>query len=106
MALGTCITEKEGCYCSKVVSWRLLPGFVFCVGGGGVGLYTLYADNGVLWPILQAIDEDVLPKILRKSPWWYFGVLDGCVMTINGFSFQTHTPFQTEVERPKDNHFH
>jgi len=67
MALGTCITEKEGCYCSKVVSWRLLPGFVFCVGGGGVGLYTLYADNGVLWPILQAIDEDVLPKILPND---------------------------------------
>lgn len=82
----------------------------------GLGVSTFYAENGVLWPTLQALDElfplglpyDDPIKLDELSTGFKNhsgGILDGCVMAIDGFGVLTRAPYQCEVERPKDYRF-
>ena len=82
----------------------------------GVAVSTFYAENGVLWPTLAALDM-VFPlgfpvnddaKLAELSSGFYNhsgGVLDGCVLALDGFGVCTRCPFKTEVIRPKDYRF-
>ena len=82
----------------------------------GVAVSTFYAENGVLWPTLAALDA-VFPigfpvnddaKLEELARGFYNhsgGILDGCVMAIDGFGVSTRCPFKTEVVRPKDYRF-
>jgi len=86
----------------------------------GVAASTFYHANGVLWPTLEALD-----KALDKSFPFGFpfgdearldelaegfcvhsgGILDGCVLAMDGFGVATRAPFKSEVEAPKDYRF-
>jgi len=82
----------------------------------GVGVATFYADNGVLWPTLQAIDEvfpmgfplDDEAKLEELSQGFFNhsgGILDGCVMAMDGLGVLTRAPFSSEVVSRKDYRF-
>ena len=79
----------------------------------GIGLSTFFSENGVLWPTLQAIDEvfkmgfpfDDEEKLEELSSGFSHhsgGVLNGCVMAMDGMGVITRAPFVNEVSRPKD----
>ena len=83
----------------------------------GVAASTFYHANGVLWPTLEALD-----KALDKSFPFGFpfgdearleelaegfrvhsgGILDGCVLAMDGFGVATRAPFKSEVEAEKE----
>ncbi len=78
-----------------------------------VGISTFFADNGVLWPTLQAIDAafplgfpfddpEALENLLQGFSNHLGGILDGCVMAMDGFGVLTCAPYETEVVQPKD----
>ena len=82
----------------------------------GVGTSTFYAEKGVLWPTLVALDSIfsmVFPahdeaKLDELSSGFYKhsgGVLDGCVLALDGFGAITRCPFKSEVVRPRDYRF-
>ena len=83
----------------------------------GLGILTFYdTDNGVLWRTLQAIDEvfhmgfpvndeDKLEELRQGFSHHSAGILDGCVLALDGFGVSTRAPFETEVIRPKDYQF-
>jgi hypothetical protein len=82
----------------------------------GVGTSTFYAENGVLWPTLVALDGmfpmgfpvDDAAKLEELSSGFYKhsnGLLDGCVLALDGFGVTTRCPFKSEVEKPKDYRF-
>ncbi len=82
----------------------------------GISCSTFYHPKGVLWPMLEAIDavfdigfpfnDASALEVLLCSFWEYsFGVLDGCVLAIDGFGVSTWQLFETEVLRPKDYRF-
>jgi len=69
--------------------------------------------NDADWPPMQALNElfplglpyDDLLKLAELSNGFKNpsgGILDGCVMAIDGFGVLTRAPYQCEVERPKD----
>jgi hypothetical protein len=76
----------------------------------------LYADSGVLWQSLQAIDEVFLRRLsydneskrdeLSQGYYDHSGcILDGFVVAMDGLDVQTYAPFLTVVECPKYYHF-
>jgi hypothetical protein len=82
----------------------------------GVAFSTFFHPNGVLWPTLEAIDQayslglpmDDPVQLQKLSDGFYHhssGILDGCVMAIDGFGVATRQPYKTEVNRPKDYRF-
>lgn len=82
----------------------------------GVAFSTFFHPNGVLWPTLEAIDQayslglpmDDPVQLQKLSDGFYHhssGILDGCIMAIDGFGVATRQPYKTEVNRPKDYRF-
>jgi len=83
----------------------------------GLGISTFCdTDHGVLWPTLQAIndvfsmgfpidDEEKLEELSRGFSEHSSGILDGCVLALDGLGVCTRCPFKTEVSRPKDYRF-
>jgi len=83
----------------------------------GLGISTFYdSDHGVLWPTLQAIeevfsmgfpidDEEKLEELSRGFSEHSSGILDGCVLALDGLGVNTRCPYKTEVSRPKDYRF-
>jgi len=74
----------------------------------GVAFSTFFHPNGVLWPTLEANYQAYslgLPmndpvKLQKLSDGFYHhssGILDGCVMAINGFGVATRQPYKTKV---------
>jgi len=83
----------------------------------GISTSTFYHENGVLWPTMEALDkaflmgfpfgdEARLEELSEGFRVHSSGLLDGCVMAIDGFGVSTRAPFKSEVENPKDYHFH
>jgi hypothetical protein len=83
----------------------------------GIAPSTFYHPNGMLWPTLAAIDAvftfrlpfDDINKLESLSNGIYehsSGILDGCIMALDGFGVTTHQPHAWEVERPKDYRLH
>ncbi len=83
----------------------------------GLGLSTFYdPEYGILWRTLQAIDavfpmgfpvndERKLEELSQGFSHHSAGILDGCVLAMDGFGVSTRAPFETEVIRPKDYRF-
>ena len=82
----------------------------------GIALSMFYHPNGVLWPTLEAIDKAYpmgLPigdssKLEELSKGFFEhsgGILDGCVMAVDGLGVLTRQPFKSEVKKPKDYRF-
>jgi hypothetical protein len=82
-----------------------------------LGISTFYdTNNGVLWQTLQAIDEvfpmgfpvndeDKLEELSQGFSHHLTGILDGCVLALDGVGVGTRAPYKTEVIRLKDYHF-
>ncbi len=82
----------------------------------GVSSSTFYHPDGIIWPVLEAIDaafsigfpfeDDVaLESLSQGFEEHSAGILKGCVLAIDGFGVSTRQPFKTEVLRPKDYRF-
>jgi len=82
----------------------------------GIALSTFYHPNGVLWPTLEAIDKaypmglpiDDSSKLEELSKGFFEysgGILDGCVMAVNGLGVLTRQPFKSKIKKPKDYRF-
>jgi hypothetical protein len=82
----------------------------------GISASTFYHENGVLWPTVEALDkafpmgfpfgdEASLEELAEGFRVQSSGILDGCVMAIDGFGVSTRAPYKTEVESPKDYRF-
>jgi hypothetical protein len=79
----------------------------------GMVVSTFYAENGVLWPTLAALkmvfllgfpinDNAKLAELLSGFYNNSGGVLDGRILTLDGFDVCTRCPLKTEAIRPKD----
>jgi len=102
-----------------VVALRWLAGgsYLDICFAWGLGISTFFdTDHGVLWPTLQAIndvfsmgfpidDEEKLEELSRGFSEHSSGILDGCVLALDGLGVCTRCPFKTEVSRPKDYRF-
>jgi hypothetical protein len=83
----------------------------------GIGHSTFYHHDRILWHTLEAIDAAYHliglpfndPEQLEKlSEGFYLhshGILDGCIMAIDGFAIRTRQPFGKETPKPKDYRF-
>jgi hypothetical protein len=82
----------------------------------GVASSTFYHENGVLWLTLEVLDKSFslgfpfgdearLEELAAGFCDHSGGILDGCVMALDGFGVSTRAPFQSEVEAPKDYRF-
>jgi DDE superfamily endonuclease len=82
----------------------------------GIAFSTFYHPTGVLWPTLEAIDkafpmgfpvQDIsrLEELATGFSEHSSGILDGCVLALDGFGVPTRQPFDWEVERPRDYRF-
>lgn len=82
----------------------------------GISSSTFYHSSGVLWPTLEALDaaysmglpfddEEQLEALSSEFRYHSGGILDGCIMAIDGFAVLTRQPFRNEVQRPKDYRF-
>jgi hypothetical protein len=82
----------------------------------GVSSSTFYSRRGVLWPTISAMDKAFSMGFHRDDPerlellaagFWRRsgGVMDGCMLAIDGFGVTVQCPFQNDVERWKDNQF-
>jgi hypothetical protein len=80
-----------------------------------MGASTFCADN-VLYPILVAVEavfplgfpvnnDAMLELLSMRFSNHSCGILDGCVLTIDGFCASTHCPFKTQVIQSKANQF-
>jgi hypothetical protein len=79
----------------------------------GLGISTFYdSDHGILWRTLQVLDEiyrmgfpaDDENKLEELSQGFSFhsnGILDGCVLALDGFGVSTRAPYESEVVRQK-----
>jgi len=82
----------------------------------GLSSSLFYSPRGVLWPTVSAInkafkmgfpanDEDRLEQ-LAAGFWQHSGgLLDGCVLALDGVEVPICCPYQKDVERQKDYHF-
>jgi hypothetical protein len=80
----------------------------------GLGISTFYdSDHGILWQTLQALDEifrmgfpaddeNKLEELSQGFSYHSSGILDGCLLALDGFSVSTHAPYESEVVHPKD----
>lgn len=74
----------------------------------GISRTSFYGRRGVLWPTIKALDsiltlgfplnkEDELKRLSEEFYAQSDGVLDGCVMAIDGLAIRTRQPLKTEV---------
>jgi hypothetical protein len=84
--------------------------------GFGIANSTFYHADGVLWPTMEALDAAYsigfpfhdIDKLEHLSQGFYDhsgGILDGCVLAVDGLGVATRQPFKWEVLYPKDYRF-
>jgi hypothetical protein len=82
--------------------------------GGAVS--TFVSDRGVLWPTISALDTaydiglpihdtDKLDALSRGFYDHSGGILDGCVLSMDGLAILTRQPYDYEVVYKKDYHY-
>lgn len=82
----------------------------------GVSSSTFYHADGVLWPTVQALDREFsigfpfgdegrLEELAAGFREHSGGIMDGCVMAMDGFGVATRQPFKSEVDNPRDYRF-
>ena len=82
----------------------------------GVAHSTFFSERGVLWPVIEAIDDafalgfpvNDLDRLAELSKGFYDhsgGILDGCVLAVDGFGVPTRCPYKKEVPAQKDYQF-
>ncbi len=75
----------------------------------GVAHSTFYSKRGVLWPTIEAIDDafelgflctDVsrLEELAKGFSEHSGGILDGCVLAVDGFGVRTRCPYERRVK--------
>jgi hypothetical protein len=75
----------------------------------GVSKTSFYSHRGILWPTVHALDnlltlglplndESVLNKLSNGFKEHSGGVLDGCILAIDGLAVRVRQPYYTEVE--------
>jgi hypothetical protein len=108
---GSCITNKT----RLAVTLRWLAGgsYIDLCFAWGIGKSTFYSERGVLWPTIEAIDmayemglplHDVekLEELSQGFSDHSGGILDGCVLAMDGFAVLTRQPYDNEVRYKKD----
>jgi hypothetical protein len=115
-------TNSSGCAIS--LKTRLAVTLRWLAGGShldicfafGVANSTFFSHRGVLWPTVMAINEAFTmsfphndPAQLEEMSNGFFdhsgGVLDGCLMAIDGFGVKCRCPYKSEDLRRKDYRF-
>lgn len=82
----------------------------------GISSGTFYSRRGVLWPTISAMDKAFSMGFPRDDPERLEllaagfrrhsgGVMDGCVLAVDGFGVTVRCPFKNDVERRKDYRF-
>jgi len=82
----------------------------------GVSSSTFFSKRGVLWPTISAMDKAFTMGFPKDDPerleqlaagfrWHSGGMMDGCVLAIDGFGVTVRCPFANDVERRKDYRF-
>jgi hypothetical protein len=83
----------------------------------GLGISTFFdSDHCILWRTLQALDEifrmgfpaddeSKLEELSQGFSHHSAGILDGCMLALDGFSVSTRAPYESKVVHPKDNCF-
>lgn len=82
----------------------------------GISSSTFYHSDGILWPIMEALDAAFsigfpfhdLDQIENLSQGFFQhsgGLLDGCVLALDGLGVATRQPSKWEVKYPKDYRF-
>jgi hypothetical protein len=82
----------------------------------GLSSSSFYSPRGVLWPTIKAInkafkmgfpanDEDRLEQLAAGFRQHSGGLLDGCVLALDGVGVPIHCPYKKDVERQKDYRF-
>jgi hypothetical protein len=108
---GSPVTNKT----RLAVTLRWLAGgsYVDLCFAWGVGVSTFYGERGVIWPTIEAIDlafemglplHDVekLEELSMGFSEHSGGILDGCVLAMDGFAVLTRQPYDEEVLYKKD----
>jgi hypothetical protein len=82
----------------------------------GISTSTFYHENGVLWPTVEALDREFcigfpfgdegrLEELAVGFREHSGGILNGCVMAVDGFGVALRQPFKSEVDNPRDYRF-
>ena len=82
----------------------------------GISSSSFYSRRGVLWPTISAIDKafsmgfpinDIgrLEQLAEGFRAHSGGIMDGCVLAVDGFGVTVRCPFKDDVERQKDYRF-
>jgi hypothetical protein len=82
----------------------------------GISTSSFFSRRGVLWPTINPIDKafkmgfpvndtDGLEMLADGFREHSGGIMDGCVLAINGFGVTVCSPFKNDVERRKDYRF-
>jgi hypothetical protein len=108
---GSPVTNKT----RLAVTLRWLAGgsYVDLCFAWGVGVSTFYGERGIIWPTIEAIDlafemglplHDVekLEELSMGFSEHSGGILDGCVLAMDGFAVLTRQPYDNEVLYKKD----
>jgi len=83
----------------------------------GISKSTFYSERGVLWPTIKAIDMayemglplhdiDQLEELSQGFCDHSGGILDGCILAMDGFAIITRQPYDNEVKYKKDYRYH
>lgn len=83
----------------------------------GIAHSTFFSDRGILWPTIEAIDDsfnigfpvndpDRLEQLAAGFSEHSGGILEGCVLAIDGLGVRTRCPYKSEVRAQKDYRFY
>jgi hypothetical protein len=79
----------------------------------GIGRSTFFSERGVLWPTITALDKvlkigfpigdnEALAELAAGFRDHSGGVMDGCVLAVDGMAVKTRCPFKSDVSHRKD----
>lgn len=104
---GSMISNKTKLCCT--LRWLAGGSYIDICWGWGVTQSSFFAEHGVLWPTMEAIDSafqiglplnnpEELKKTSDEFSAYSHGFMKGCVMAIDGWVARTRKPHVTEVE--------
>ena len=108
---GSPVTNKTRL--AVTLQWLAGGSYVDLCFAWGVGVSTFYGERGIIWPTIEAIDlafemglplHDVekLEELSMGFSEHSGGILDGCVLAMDGFAVLTRQPYDKEVLYKKD----
>jgi hypothetical protein len=112
---GSAISNKT--LLAITLHWLVGGSYVDLCFAWGVAVSTFFSDRGVLWPTISALDmaydiglpihdTDKLDALSRGFYDHSGGILDGCVLAMDGLAIPTRQPYDYQVVYKKDYCYH